>query len=33
MNATQEKAYTGIIEQDEDGIYIVKVSDILGCCT
>ena len=33
MNATQEKIYTVIIEQDEDGIYIAKVPDILGCYT
>ncbi len=32
MNA-QEKTYTVIIEQDEDGIYIAKVPDILGCHT
>ena len=30
---TQEKTYTVIIEQDEDGIYIAKVPDILGCHT
>ena len=29
----QEKTYTVIIEQDEDGIYIAKVPDILGCQT
>ena len=33
VNATQEKIYTVIIEQDEDGIYIAKVPDILGCYT
>lgn len=33
MNATQEKVYTVIIEQDEDGIYIAKVPDISGCYT
>lgn len=33
MNATQEKVYTVIIEQDENGIYIAKVPDISGCYT
>ena len=32
MNA-QERTYTVIIEQDEDGIYIAKVPSILGCHT
>lgn len=31
MEATQEKVYTVIIEQDEDGVYIAKVPDITGC--
>jgi len=30
---TQEKTYTVIIEQDEDGMYLAKVPDILGCHT
>ena len=34
MSSTlQKKTYTVIIEQDEDGIYIAKVPDILGCHT
>ena len=33
MNVTQEKTYTVIIEQDEDGIYIAKVPSIPGCYT
>jgi len=33
MNVTQEKVYTVIIEQDEDGVYIAKVPDIAGCHT
>ncbi len=33
MNATQEKTYTVIIEQDEDGIYIAKIPGISGCYT
>ena len=33
MNVTQEKVYTVIIEQDEDGLYIAKVPDITGCYT
>ncbi len=31
--STQEKTYTVIIEQDEDGMYVVKVPDISGCYT
>ena len=30
---TQEKTYTVIIEQDEDGMYIAKVPNISGCYT
>jgi len=30
---TQEKTYTAIIEQDEDGMYIAKIPDIPGCHT
>lgn len=30
---TQGKTYTVIIEQDEDGMYVAKVPDILGCQT
>ena len=30
---TQDKTYTVIIEQDEDGMYIAKVPDISGCYT
>ena len=34
MSSTlQKKTYTVIIEQDEDGIYVAKVPDILGCHT
>ena len=33
MNVAQEKAYTVIIEQDEDWTYIAKVPDIIGCHT
>jgi len=29
----QSLNYTVLIEQDEDGIYIAKVPDILGCYT
>ena len=29
----QRLNYTVLIEQDEDGIYIAKVPDILGCYT
>ena len=31
--STGGKTYTVIIEQDEDGVYIAKVPDILGCHT
>jgi len=33
MNVTQEKVYTVIIEQDEEGVYIAKVPAITGCYT
>lgn len=29
----QQKTYTAIIEQDEDGMYIAKIPDIPGCYT
>lgn len=29
----KEKTYTVIIEQDEDGVYVAKVPDIVGCHT
>ena len=32
-SALQKKTYTVIIEQDEDGTYVAKVPDILGCHT
>lgn len=28
-----KKTYTVLIEQDEDGIYVAKVPDIVGCHT
>ena len=35
MNETENKVlnFTVLIEQDEDGIYVAKVPDIIGCYT
>ncbi|TAN47067.1 MAG: type II toxin-antitoxin system HicB family antitoxin [Candidatus Methanoperedens sp.] len=35
MNETENKVlnFTVLIEQDEDGIYLAKVPDIIGCYT
>ncbi|HEX9845123.1 MAG TPA: type II toxin-antitoxin system HicB family antitoxin [Candidatus Nitrosotenuis sp.] len=33
MDSKKEKIYTVLIEQDEDGIYVAKVPDIIGCHT
>lgn len=34
MSSTMPKrTYTVLIEQDEDGIYVAKVPDIIGCHT
>ncbi len=33
MDSKKGKVYTVIIEQDEDGIYVAKVPDIVGCHT
>lgn len=30
---TQIQTFTVLIEQDEDGIYVAKVPDLLGCYT
>ncbi len=35
MNKTENKIlnFTVLLEQDEDGIYVAKVPDIIGCYT
>jgi predicted RNase H-like HicB family nuclease len=33
QHSTSKKTYTVIIEQDEDGLYVAKVPDIVGCHT
>lgn len=33
MSNSQKRTYTVLIEQDEDGIYVAKVPDIVGCNT
>ncbi|MEX2192379.1 MAG: type II toxin-antitoxin system HicB family antitoxin [Nitrosarchaeum sp.] len=32
-STSTKKTYTVLIEQDEDGLYVAKVPDIVGCHT
>jgi predicted RNase H-like HicB family nuclease len=33
QHSTSKKTYTVIIEQDDDGLFVAKVPDIVGCHT